>query len=192
MIIWEGVKIDKPVCFILFGHSLEEFDNRIQEFKDLDVLWFSLNWWEIAQEILNKINRKLDYVFLYNPASGSPCPHAHTLKGSEARGCTLHEAVYQFCENGVKEVYLFGADGMNVQNKGIPYYGLKAYNHTGHMRHEEDLNHFNANFPHQLVKDSGLQIYNTSQVSRYNLPKITLDECLIKLKTRQNQANTSL
>jgi len=188
-----GFKITKPICFILFGHSLEEFENRIQEFKDLDVAWMSLNWQELADRILKKIDKKIDYHVWYEGANGNPHATAYRFKASEARGCSLYEAILQFAENDVKEAYLFGADGFKTEGKTCPYYGYEqvfgGYAHNGHERHSGDLEHFNNNYPPDIVEKSGLQVYNTSQISRYNIPKITLDECITRLK---RQANTSL
>ena len=183
MIGW-GFKIEKPICFILHGHSLEEFDKRIQEFKDFDVAWMSLNQWWIAQDILDKIGKKLDYVSLLTNSSeasettpsmnGRDCPFARMFKKSDSRGCSLLELMFQFHENYADNIFLFGADGFS--DKMPPYYGYKgAYTESWHNRFPEDTERFNTMCPPL----NGRKIWNVSLISKYEgIPKISYDECL--------------
>lgn len=185
MISWDFT-INKPVCFVLHGHSLKELDNRIEEFRHLDVVWMSLNWWNIAGDVLKKIDKDIEYLVHYRGANGTAHPTAHRFIESEARGNSLLEFIYQCCENGVLEVYLFGADGFTPKDKKIHYYGLKREDNIGWNRHGIDTAHFNQNYPEKLIAESGLKLYNTSSESLYRIPKMSIDECLKKL----NQANT--
>ena len=49
------ITIDKPVCFLLLGPSLKELDAQIESFRDLDVMWVSLNNFYVCNEMLDKI-----------------------------------------------------------------------------------------------------------------------------------------
>lgn len=181
-------KIDKPICYIVYGHSLKEFDDRIQEFKDLDVVWASLNRWQVAQAILEKIGKRLNYLFLFSLANGQKCEYVnHHFEASEARGNTLLESIYQCIENGVKELYIFGADGFN--NQDTSFYMIEG--RFNQSMYPDDLKYFNDHYPHNLIKNSGIQIFNTSQISKYCIPKITIDECIEKIKASQNLASMS-
>lgn len=188
-----GFKIDKPVCYILYGHSLKEFDDRIQEFKDFDVAWVTLNRWPIARAILAKIGKKVDYHFLFelcnSKSTPKVCPDAVWMKKSRARGNTLFESLVQCINNDVKNIFLFGADGF-TDTPQQPFYGTNDVSPVG--MYPEDLKRFNDNYPTELIAQKGCSIYNTSQISKYCIPKITIDECIEKLKTLHGQANTSL
>ena len=180
MVGW-GYKIEKPICFVGHGFSLKDFDERIEEFRNVDVCWISLNLWEIAGDILKKIDKDIDYHIWYQGANGHVHPKAIRMIKSEARGCSLLEFIYQCCENGVKELYLFGCDGFTPNGNKVHYYGKKADENAGWMRHSMDTKHFNTTLPRDLIRESGLQIYNTSLDSHYDIPKITIDQCLKKL-----------
>lgn len=53
----------RVVGVIARGSSLNELEKRINEFKDLDICWTSLNLFTIAEEyILSKINKKLEII----------------------------------------------------------------------------------------------------------------------------------
>lgn len=175
MIEW-GFKITKPVGYIVYGHSLEEFDNRIEEFKDLDIYWVSLNNWQIAESILAKIGKELDLVFVFE-GNGQPCPYAKTLGPSEERGNTLFESLMQMMENGVKDVYLFGADGFNDRHE----FGYKTAHGSPQTMYGADLAYFNEHYQ-AMLENKGMAIFNTSQTSQYVIPKITIDECIKKIK----------
>ncbi len=54
---------NREVGLMLHGKSIEELENRIEEFKDYDVCWVSLNKFDIMQKyILNKIDKNLRMV----------------------------------------------------------------------------------------------------------------------------------
>lgn len=56
--------INKPICIIVHGRSIEELEKRIYEFKDLDILWGSMSSFDIPQKyILDKINKKFDIIY---------------------------------------------------------------------------------------------------------------------------------
>lgn len=55
---------DKVVGLIAQGQSVEILEQRIEEYKDLDIIWISFNNFDIIETfILNKINKKLQIVF---------------------------------------------------------------------------------------------------------------------------------
>jgi len=55
---------DKTICVIVHGRSCEELENRIEEFKDLNIVWGSMSSFDIPQKyILDKINKKFDVIF---------------------------------------------------------------------------------------------------------------------------------
>lgn len=53
----------KTVCFITGGRSIEELEKRIEEFKDLPIIWTSMNRFDMMEEyILEKIGKKFDMI----------------------------------------------------------------------------------------------------------------------------------
>ena len=60
----ENLVQNKTIGVMLHGKSIEELENRIELFKNLDIVWVSLNAFDIMETyILNKINKKLDIIF---------------------------------------------------------------------------------------------------------------------------------
>lgn len=58
------MRFNKPIYLCLQGPSISLLDENIQEFKNRDVLWASLNKFRIIEDnILNKIDRKLDIIY---------------------------------------------------------------------------------------------------------------------------------
>lgn len=54
---------NRPVAIMVHGKSIETLEQRINEYKDLDVCWVSMNLFSIMEKfILSKINKKLDIV----------------------------------------------------------------------------------------------------------------------------------
>lgn len=176
-------KVIKPLCYILYGHSLKELDDNIEKFRDLDVIWTTMNNWSIAENILKKIDKKLDFVFLFGD-NGVKSHHLKFLEESGDRGNTLFESLSQCVENNVKEIYLFGADGFNDKDT----FGYNIGNATSQEMYPEDLRYFNEHY--EEIKNRGTDILNTSQISKYDVPKITIDECIKKIKAYQSLVNT--
>lgn len=55
---------NRPVAILAHGASIVELENRIEELKDDNICFASFNYFPIMQDfILNKINRKLDWIF---------------------------------------------------------------------------------------------------------------------------------
>ncbi len=53
----------KTICLITGGKSIEELESRIEEFKDLNVLWAGMNRFELVEDnILKKINKHFDII----------------------------------------------------------------------------------------------------------------------------------
>ena len=58
---------NRPIAILLHGSSIKELEERIEEFKDLDFCYVSINYFKIMQEkILSKINKELDLVYCSN------------------------------------------------------------------------------------------------------------------------------
>ena len=52
--------LTKPLCIILHGKSCEILEYKIEQFKDLDVVWGSMSSFDLPQKyILNKIIKSL-------------------------------------------------------------------------------------------------------------------------------------
>jgi hypothetical protein len=55
---------NRVVGLMLFGSSIVELEQRIEEFKDFDICWVSLGQWELMEKyILNKIDKELEITF---------------------------------------------------------------------------------------------------------------------------------
>lgn len=131
-------KITKPVCLLLHGPSLEQLDIRIMQYRDLDVMWVSLNAFYICHSILDKIGKRLDaVVLLYSEVDGRKIYGQKVLAEAEKyqdRGGVIYENrdFYDVDPNifdgndgcpsfyfillflkalGAKDVFLYGADG---------------------------------------------------------------------------------
>ena len=64
MVELENLVKNKIVGVALHGKSIEELEERIELFKDLDIVWVSLNAFDIIETyILNKINKKLSLIY---------------------------------------------------------------------------------------------------------------------------------
>ena len=54
---------NKPLVICLQGKSIQELEDRIEEFKDLNICWGAMNRFDVYQKyILNKIDKKLQIV----------------------------------------------------------------------------------------------------------------------------------
>jgi len=54
---------NKTVIIMLHGKSIEQLENHIEQLKDKDICYASLNYFDLMEDyILNKINKRLDYV----------------------------------------------------------------------------------------------------------------------------------
>ena len=131
-------KITKPVCLLLHGPSLEQLDIWIEQYRDLDVMWVSLNAFYICNSILDKIGKRLDaVVLLYSEVDGRKIYGSKVLSEAvkyqeqggvvyETRdfydadpnifdgndGCPSFYFILLFLKAlGAKDVFLYGADG---------------------------------------------------------------------------------
>jgi len=58
------MNINKTICVIIHGRSVEELERRIEDFRYLDVVWGSMSTFDIPQKyILDKINKQFSIVF---------------------------------------------------------------------------------------------------------------------------------
>lgn len=56
--------INKICLLIAHGRSIEELERRIEEFRDLDVVWCSMSTFEVPEKyILSKINKHFSIIF---------------------------------------------------------------------------------------------------------------------------------
>lgn len=55
--------INKTCCVVCHGNSLNILEQRILEFKNLDVVWCGINYFNPSEEILKKINKSFSIVF---------------------------------------------------------------------------------------------------------------------------------
>ena len=63
---------DKTVCVLLHGKSIEELEDRIEEFKNDNICWISMNEFDIIQDnILNKIDKQLDIIYNFSLHRGN-------------------------------------------------------------------------------------------------------------------------
>ena len=57
---------NKVIGLIGAGRSLEELETRIEEFKDLDICWVSLDSFEVIDDyIFSKIDKKIEIIFSF-------------------------------------------------------------------------------------------------------------------------------
>jgi len=170
---------DRVVGFICFGQSLAELKKRIQEFKDKNICWISLNNYKVAETILNEINEKLSVVLCYASGYLDIKFDGYLHRYSEGRGNSLFEFINQCVENDIKKVILFGADGYSKTS--FPYYGVNLENSNQILAHKRDVDKFNEDIKSLDFKNS--DIVNCSIDSFYEgIKKITYDEALLKLK----------
>ncbi len=55
---------NKTCLVVLLGKSVEELEERIESFKDADIVWCSISNFDIPQKyILDKINKKIEIVY---------------------------------------------------------------------------------------------------------------------------------
>lgn len=55
---------NRVVCILAHGKSIEQLEQNIEQFKDLDICWASVGLFTIMEDfILSKINKHLDIVF---------------------------------------------------------------------------------------------------------------------------------
>jgi len=54
---------NKTICVLLHGSSLSELENRIEEFRNIDVIWCGINYFNPSEEILRKIDKSFNIVF---------------------------------------------------------------------------------------------------------------------------------
>ena len=56
--------INNRICAVIaHGKSVEELDKRIAEFKDFNLCWCGMNYFEPTEAILNKIGKQFEIVF---------------------------------------------------------------------------------------------------------------------------------
>lgn len=59
----ETIINNRVVCVMVPGKSIEELENKIEEYRDCDICWVSLNLFTVMEDyILSKINKKLDII----------------------------------------------------------------------------------------------------------------------------------
>ena len=54
---------NKTCCILAHGKSLEELEQRIEEFKNLDVVWCGMNYFNPTEDILKKIGKEYQVIF---------------------------------------------------------------------------------------------------------------------------------
>jgi hypothetical protein len=54
---------NKTYCILAHGKSLEELEKRIEKFKNIDVVWCGINYFNPSQNILKKISKDFNIVF---------------------------------------------------------------------------------------------------------------------------------
>jgi hypothetical protein len=58
------IDLTNKTCAILaHGSSLSKLENRIEEFKNKDIVWCGMNYFNPSEEILKKINKSFSIVF---------------------------------------------------------------------------------------------------------------------------------
>jgi len=56
--------LSNKICAIVaHGSSLSELESRIEEFRNLNIVWCGMNYFNPSEEILKKINKSFDIVF---------------------------------------------------------------------------------------------------------------------------------
>jgi len=154
---------NKPVGLILQGHSLQTFQDNIDRFKNLDWFWGTINRFEIAESILSRIGKKLDFLINYSKDYWSTSYEGLKLKDSLGRGNSLNEFLNQCIEDGVKEVYIFGGDGYS-DDPSKPYIDSFMGKPDAVAWHKKDCDDFNRDFPKDIRHT---KIINVSPNSKY-------------------------
>ena len=185
----------KPILILLHGTSLKEFEERIEDFRDFDVIWASMNFYWQTEAILQKIGKSLDMVICLD--EDILVRFSKEMDDFKRRGefisrerFTHYEGNTIFCflmyliRNGFKEIFLFGADGYSDEKD---FYYKQEQRQEGissgrNQELKENTEYLNDNFP----KDIGdVKIYNVSPNSHYEpFKKISYDECISLLKEK--------
>ena len=188
---------NRTIGIICPGHSLKTFEKRIQEFKDFDWCWVSINYPERTEEILDKIGKEVDVVVMYGPEvlnrnmvfmneyqhRGVIVTHTNRFDrcylvppgGGNSTSAFIHQ-----CIQGkfTTKIYLFGADGYSGRKH--PYYkkwkSPPMADWQQITQHKGECKRFNEAFPDGT---SGIDIINVSPKSHYTpFKKISYDELL--------------
>lgn len=125
--------LNKPVCILLNGTSLQILEDNIEHFKDFDVIWCGLNRFKyIEDHILQKIDKKFDWVYCSSEERWNEIEKdlkdveiitntEITYRNPEMTPIYISDFAYGFnslwallcvlIRLGHKNIYLFGCDG---------------------------------------------------------------------------------
>jgi hypothetical protein len=54
---------NKTICVLLHGSSLNELESKIEEFRNINVVWCGINYFNPSEEILKKIDKSFNIIF---------------------------------------------------------------------------------------------------------------------------------
>lgn len=163
----EGLKelFNKPICYLGHGHSLKEFEDNIEGFRNKDVIWVSLNRIEIVEPILKKIGKEIDVLLEYCPQLYKCEWSGVKLIKSLERGSSTEEFLHRLVDEEVTQtVFLFGVDGFNEVGSPSYYDGVNVP-HTWKIRWA-DTQRFN-----EADRLKVLNVFNCSRDSHITLFK---------------------
>lgn len=93
----KGEMINNKICAIVaHGHSLEELERRIDEFRGFDIVWCGMNYFNPSEDILKKINKEFIVIF--------DCATTIDTKKYEIRSRTPR--MTEYLSRPVKNVYM--------------------------------------------------------------------------------------
>lgn len=113
--------INNKTCAILaHGRSLEELEKRIDKFKDLDIVWCGMNYFNPSEDILKKINKEFTVVFdcstPFGTYSTSPPHLVEKIDRYELR--TRLPRLTEYLQRPAKNIYVTLRDNLyDVRNK---------------------------------------------------------------------------
>ena len=157
----------KPVCIVMPGPSVQELEDRIQEFKDFDVTWATVCGWEVLLQyfILDKIDKKFKVVFDERFIKFNVGMFGNLLADLVIRGCS--------------PIFLFGCDGGELKSYPNAYYKVRNRKCPDVTA---DSVKINSEFTNWTIGKKS-EIYNVSIESNLGLfERITYDEAILKLK----------
>lgn len=186
MVKWD-FKVDKPIFMILHGHSVKCLIKRWNEFKDLDVLWFSMNHCKYLGEFMKF---PLDvYIWYCTHKNCNKHNYKHVFSESEGRGNSPFEFLLQANENGVKDLVFFGMDGYTPNPEAV--YADGTFDAMASDAHPRECGYFNANYP----KDLNVRVYNAvtkETPSNYTCMKsMTYDEILAHFPNKKSNQESN-
>lgn len=160
---------NRPVGILCRGHSIAEWVERINEFKDFDICWIGVNHEYNFNLALSKIGKQVEVVTAYPAQYFDRKYQAYKLTYDTHGGCSLYKIICQLLTH-VPKIMLFGADGFAEESEKKYYF--QDLMEATREQHKEDVRYIND----KIKRDDVMNVSPKSKITAF--PKYTYDECL--------------